>query len=79
MPRILAADSEIPADVRAVCDRLTEKYGSLPYNHSVLARRPSIFRAFRGMWEGLEVSALLSVRLVDLVNVKVASLIGCGL
>jgi hypothetical protein len=31
------------------------------------------------MWEGLEASALLSVRLVDLVNVKVASLIGCGL
>jgi hypothetical protein len=79
MPRIPAADSGIPADVRAVCDRLTEKYGSLPGNHAVLARRPSIFRAFRGMWEGLEASALLSVRLVDLVNVKVASLIGCGL
>jgi hypothetical protein len=31
------------------------------------------------MWEGLEASALLSVRLVELANVKVASLIGCGL
>lgn len=79
MPRIPAADAGIPADVRAVCDRLTERYGSLPYNHAVLARRPTIFRGFRGMWEGLEASALLPARLVDLVNVKVASVIGCGL
>jgi hypothetical protein len=79
MPRIAAADGEVPADVRAICDRLAERYGSLPYNHTVLARRPSIFRAFRGMWEGLEQSGLLSARLADLVNVKVASLVGCGL
>jgi hypothetical protein len=79
MPRVPASDAELPADVRAVCDRLGNRYGSLPYNHVVLARRPSIFRAFRGMWEGLEESGLLSARLVDLVNVKVASLVGCGL
>jgi hypothetical protein len=69
----------MPADVRAACDRLVNRYGSLPYNHAVLARRPSIFRAFRGMWEGLEESGLLAARLVDLVNLKVASLVGCGL
>jgi len=74
-----ATDSEMPADVRAVCDSLVNRYGSLPYNHAVLARRPSIFRAFRGMWDGLEESGLLPARLVDLVNVKVASLVGCGL
>jgi hypothetical protein len=79
MPRIPAASGERPEDVRAVCERLTERYGSLPQNHAVLARRPSVFRAFRGMWEGLEASGLLPARLVDLVNVRVASLIGCGL
>jgi hypothetical protein len=79
MPRISAANDNIPADVRAVCDRLKARYGSLPQNHALLARRPSIFRAFRGMWEGLEASGLLAARLVDLVNVRVASLIGCGL
>jgi hypothetical protein len=79
MPRIPAASDDISADVRAVCDRLKERYGSLPLNHAVLARRPSIFRAFRGMWEGLEESGLLPARLVDLVNVRVASLIGCDL
>jgi hypothetical protein len=79
MPRVPATNEEIPADVRAVCDRLKQRYGSLPYNHAVLSRRPSIFRAFRGMWDGLEASGLLAARLVDLVNVRVASLIGCGL
>jgi hypothetical protein len=79
MPRITRSESNIPEDIRAVCERLTERYGSLPYNHAVLARRPTIFRGFRGMWEGLEQSGLLPPRLVDLVNVKVASLIGCGL
>ena len=69
----------MPADVRAVCDRLANRYGSLPYNHAVLARRPAIFRAVRGMWDGIEESGLLPARLVDLVNLKVASLVGCGL
>lgn len=79
MPRVSAANYEMPTDVRVVCDRLKERYGSLPLNHAVLARRPSIFRAFRGMWDELEASGLLPARLVDLVNVRVASLIGCGL
>jgi hypothetical protein len=79
MPRVSGPDGQIPDDVRAVLERLDERYGSLPYSHTVLARRPSIFRAFRKMWEGLEESGLLAARLVDLVNVKVASLIGCGL
>ena len=74
-----AANDHLPTDVRAVCERLKQRYGSLPMNHAVLARRPSIFRAFRGMWDGLEASGLLPARLVDLVNVKIASLIGCGL
>ena len=79
MPRVSGADRDIPTDVRAVCERLAERYGNVPYNHAVLARRPAIFRAFRAMWDGLEASGLLPERLVDLVNVRVASLIGCGL
>jgi len=79
MSRVPAANDDLPADVRAVCDRLKARYGSLPLNHAVLARRPAVFRAFRGMWDGLEASGLLPARLVDLVNVRVASLIGCGL
>jgi len=66
-------------EMRSICKRLEQSYGTVPYNHSVLARRPSIFSAFRAMWEGLEQSALLPARLADLINVKVALLIGCGL
>ena len=55
------------------------RYGAVLENHKVLARRPSIFRGFRAMWDGIEESGLLPGRLIDLVNLRVASLIGCGL
>jgi hypothetical protein len=42
MPRI-TAEGDMPADVRAVLEQLTKRYGSLPSNHAVLARRPAIF------------------------------------
>jgi len=74
----LARDA-VPADVAAVYDRQNAFYGDVLFNHRVLARRPTIFRGFRGVWEGLEASGELPARLVDLVNMRVASLIGCGL
>ena len=79
MPRVLSSTGNLPADVATVCGRLEERYGALPANHAVLARRPSIFRGFRSMWDGIEASGLLPPALIDLVNVRVASLIGCGL
>jgi hypothetical protein len=79
MPRLSGLDKEnVAADLRAVMERQEERYGSVLYNHAVLARRPSIFRGFRAMWDGLEANALLPARLVDLINVRVASLVGCG-
>ncbi len=80
MPRLTGLKKEqLPAELRPVCERLEKRYGVIPDNHAVLARRPSIFRGFRAMWEGLEESGLLPARLVDLLNVKVATLVGCGL
>ncbi len=55
------------------------RYGAVLENHRVLARRPSILRGFRAMWDGIGDSGLLPSRLVDLVNLRVASVIGCGL
>jgi AhpD family alkylhydroperoxidase len=69
----------VPADVGLVYDRQVAYYGDVLVNHKVLARRPTIFRGFRAMWEGLESSGKLPPRLVDLVNMRVASLIGCAL
>ena len=80
MPRIQGVDkSETSAEIRRVLDRQEKVYGAPLYNHQVLARRPRIFYGFRAMWDGLEENALLPPRLRDLINVKVSSLIGCGL
>jgi len=80
MPRVSGLGKEqVSGEVRAIYDRQENCYGSVLYNHTVLARRPGVFRGFRSMWDGLEENALLAPRLRDLVNVRVASLIGCGL
>lgn len=80
MPRLQGVEKEqTSGDIRRVLDRQEKCYGAPLYNHQVLARRPGIFRGFRAMWDGLDEDALLPARLRDLVNVKVASLIGCGL
>jgi len=80
VPRVSGLSREQAGEeVRRVYDRQQQRYGSVLYNHTVLARRPAIFRGFRAMWDGLEESGLLAARLVDLLNVRTASLIGCGL
>ena len=81
MPRVsgLPDGEQSESDIAAVFARQRERYGQVLFNHAVLARRPSIFRGFRAMWDGLDVSGLLPARLACLVNVRVARLIGCGL
>ena len=80
MARIAGLEVEsLPADARRVCDRQAQRYGTAFYNHLVLARRMPIFRGFRAMWDGLEESGLLAPKLADLVNLHVASIVGCGL
>lgn len=80
MARIGGLDkADVPAALLPVLERQERFYGAVLYNHAVLARRPAIFRGFRAMWDGLEENALLPARLRDLLNLKVASLVGCGL
>ena len=50
-----------------------EKLGKHLSGYLVYARRPTIFRAVRGMWGGLEMSGLLDPGLVALVNRRVAA------
>jgi len=54
-----------------------ERWGAPLLNHLLYARRPSIFRGVRAMWQGLEESGLIDARLQALVNRRVASLNGC--
>ncbi len=80
MPRLTGLTKEqVSEEVQSVYERQAQRYGAPLYNHTVFARRPSIFRGFRAMWDGLDESGLLPPKLRDLLNLKVASLVGCGL
>jgi hypothetical protein len=65
------------AYVRRVLEAQAKRWGSPLLNHLVYARCPSIFRAARGMWQGIEASGLIDARLQALVNRRVAAHNGC--
>lgn len=79
MPRIEPSDAEPSAEIQTELQRQTDRYGSPLVNHVVLARVPEVFHGFRAMWDGLDQSGLIPPRLLSLLNLRVASLVGCGL
>ena len=54
-----------------------ETWGAPLLNHLIYARRPTLLRAVRGMWTGLDDGGILGQALVALVNRRVAQLNGC--
>jgi hypothetical protein len=78
MARIQAVGDE-PEDnyIRKVFEAQAKKWGAPLINHRFYARRPTIFRGVRGMWQGIEASGLIDPRLQALVNRRVASLNHC--
>ena len=74
-------DEVNPEDVDAYTQRVFEaqarKWGAPLLNHLVYARRPTIFKGARGMWNGIEGSGLIDGKLQALVNRRVASINGC--
>ena len=64
--------------VRSVLEAQAEKWGEPLPNHLLYARRPSIFRGIRAMWEGLDASGLLDPKLDALLNRRLAALNGCA-
>ena len=63
--------------IKRVFDAQAAKWGAPLLNHLVYARRETIFRGARGMWQGLEGSGLIDGTLQALVNRRVAYLNGC--
>lgn len=63
--------------VRAALEQQAELWGAPLHPYLLYARRPTIFRAVRGMWAGIDASGLIDERLKALVNRRVASLNGC--
>ena len=62
---------------RRVFEAQAKKWGAPLINHTVHARRPTIFRGVRAMWQGLDGSGLIDPALVALVNRRVAAINGC--
>ncbi|MGH7709554.1 MAG: hypothetical protein ACREM6_16810 [Vulcanimicrobiaceae bacterium] len=62
----------------AVFNAQTARWGAPLMNHTVYARRPTIFRGARAMWSGIAASGLIDERLQALVNRRVALINGCA-
>lgn len=63
--------------LKSVLDAQARHWGAPLINHLVYARRPTIFRAARGMWAGIDASGLISPALRALLNRRVAALNHC--
>jgi hypothetical protein len=78
MARISGVDADrVEPAVGNVFAQQIERWGVRLKPYEVYARRPSLFQAVLGMWDGLKTSGLLDVRLKTLVNRRVAALNGC--
>ena len=63
--------------IQNVLEAQQKSWGAPLLNHLVYARRPSIFKGARAMWNGIEASGLIDAGLRALINRRVASLNGC--
>ncbi len=78
MARIDGVDPEhTQGPIRAVFEAQIKKWAAPLLNHLVYARRPTIFRGVRAMWDGLDSSGLIDAKLVSLINRRVAAINGC--
>ena len=63
---------------KSVFEAQTKQWGAPLITNLVYARRPTIFRAVRGMWSGIDASGLIAPGLRALINRRVAFLNGCA-
>ena len=79
MSRIAGVDpdqiEQLP--IKTVLAAQAKRWGAPLLNHLIYARRPSIFRGVRAMWNGLDASGLVDGKLAAIVNRRVAFLNGC--
>ncbi len=78
MARIAGVEpEETDGYVKRVFSAQTKHWGAPLLNHLLYARRPTIFRGARAMWQGLDESGLIVAPLQALVNRRVAWWNGC--
>jgi hypothetical protein len=68
---------QVEQNIKQVLKAQAEKWGAPLLNHLLYAHRPSIFRAARAMWSGIDASGLIDGKLRALINRRVAALNGC--
>ena len=76
--RIQPVDPDrVEPHVGAALSQQAQRWGAPLLPYLLYARRPTIFRAVRGMWAGLDGSGLIDDLTRALVNRRVAMLNGC--
>jgi hypothetical protein len=79
MARISDVDlQQVEPSIRKVLEGQRARWGGPLLNHLLYARVPTIFRAVRGMWAGIDSARGLDEGLKALVNRHVAWLNGCA-
>lgn len=63
--------------VQSVLEGQAKQWGGPLLNHLIYARRPTIFKGVRGMWNGIGASGLIDPGLQSLINRRVAAINGC--
>ena len=78
MARISGVDADaVEPAVSDVFTQQIERWGVTLEPYEIYARRPTLFHAVLGMWDGLKSSGWLDNKLTALVNRRVAALNGC--
>ncbi len=78
MARIPGVDKDrVGSPIADVFAQQNQRWGATLEPYEIYAKRPTIFHAVLGMWDGLGSSGLLDPRLRVLVNRRVAAINGC--
>jgi len=79
MARIRALTrEEAPTDVRSLYDANLKAFGQIMNTTGVWAHRPTIQLGVKALADGIQQSGLISDKLRCLINVRIASQVGCG-
>ena len=69
---------EAPTDVRPLYDANLKAFGQILNTTGIWAHRPTIQLGVKALADGIQRSGLVSDKLRCLLNVRIASRVGCG-
>jgi hypothetical protein len=69
---------EAPTDVHALYDANLKAFGQILNTTGILAYRPTIQLGVKALADGIQRSALIADKLRCLLNVRIATQVGCG-